>query len=85
MPIAYLQHTQLCVAVLLRLEAMLRLSVCSWNVRIAMTVHQTKHVLILVVWIPVHYQMYVDSMLIVCLLTMLEFVPVSLVSQATLT
>ena len=62
-----------------------RLSVCSWSVQTAMTVHQTKHVLILVVWIPVHYQMYVGSLLIVCLLTMLEFVPVSLVSQATLT
>jgi len=62
-----------------------RLSVCSWNVQIAMTVHQTKRVLILVVWIPVRYQMCVGSVLIVCLLTMLEFVPVSLVSQATLT
>jgi len=50
-----------------------------------MTVHQTKRVLILVVWIPVHYQMYVGSVLIVCLLTMLGFVPVSLVLQATLT
>jgi len=59
--------------------------VFSWNVQIAMTVPQTKHVLILVVWTPVHYQMCVGSLLIVCLLTMLEFVPVSLVSQATLT
>lgn len=47
-----------------------------------MIVLQVKHVLILVVWIPAHYQMCVDNMLIVCLLIMLEFVPVSLVIQA---
>jgi hypothetical protein len=48
-----------------------------------MTVHQVKRALILVVWIPVLYQMCVDSMHIVCLSTMLEFVPVSLVIQET--
>lgn len=57
---------------------------CSWNVQTAMTVRQVKHALILVVWIPVLYQMCVDSMLIVCPSTMLEFVPVSLVIQETL-
>jgi hypothetical protein len=61
-----------------------RLSVCIWNVQTAMTVHQTKHALMLDVWIPVRYQMCVDSMLIVCLSTMLEFVPVSLGIQETL-
>lgn len=60
-----------------------RLSVCSWNVQTAMTVYQVKHALILVVWIPVLYQMCVDRMLIVCLSTMLEFVPVTLVIQET--
>lgn len=60
-----------------------RLSACSWNVQTAMTVCRIKHVLILVVWIPVLYQMCVDSMLIVCLSTMLEFVPVSLGIQET--
>jgi hypothetical protein len=60
-----------------------RLSVCSWNVRTAMTVLQVKRVLILAVWIPARYQMCVDSMQTVNQSTMLECVRVSLVTQAT--